>query len=186
MKSLYDRISFAYEGGLVERFHTRAGLRPCTDAAHSHGVAMLCVFLSEVVPSAQLLMEALSHDLAEQYSGDMPAPAKWALGSERSEALERAVRSEYDLLFPLTANERRTLELADALEGVLWCAHEVAMGNKKAARPAKKWLDKVFSYAPLSGREVEVLSTVEQIWRECNGEGPSFDIYTATSTASRR
>lgn len=181
MKSMYERLCFTYEAGSVERFHTRPGLRACTDAKHSHGVAMLCFFLSDGLPSVNLLMEALTHDLGELYTGDVPAPTKWAVGSGTFELLEDSTRDKYDLRFPLTEQERRTLHLADYMEGVLWCADELSMGNKKAKLPGEKWLrlietDYVLSFTE---KEREVFDAVASIWRECNGQEGCvrFDVY---------
>ncbi len=180
MKSLYERLCFAYEGGLVRRFHTRPGIEPCTDAHHSHGVAMLCYFLSDGLPSQNLLLEALTHDLGEHFAGDIPAPTKWVLGAARFAAIEEEVRGRYELSFPLTVVERRTLAIADAMEGVLWCAKEVSMGNVRARRPGEKWIERVRKrYAiTFTDSERSVYNAVAQIWRECNEEGSTrYDIY---------
>lgn len=180
MKPLYERLCFAYEGGLVRRFHTRPGIEPCTDAHHSHGVAMLCYFLSDGLPSQNLLLEALTHDLGEHFAGDVPAPTKWALGAAQFAAIEEEVRDRYELRFPLTIEERRTLEMADAMEGVLWCAKEVSMGNGRARLIGSKWL-RLIQQRDVPGFtsvQQEVHAAILRIWKECNEEGSTqYDVY---------
>ena len=185
MKSIKERIQFAHEGGLVTRFHTRMGILRNTNAQHQHGVILLVFFLSDGMPSSNLLMMAATHDLAEQASGDMPAPFKWEMGPEFSakfEKLETDTLSKYDLLFPLTLEERRILDLADRLDGILWCCDERAMGNRKVNFSVRRWKDyirRTFPDDTLSPLEAEVIHAVYTTWEECCGqEGSSrFDIY---------
>src|ERR1035437_1123263 len=64
--TVHQQIQFIIEGGIVERFHTRPGIKPNTDAHHSHGVAMLCYIMWEGYGGdairTELLMAALSGD----------------------------------------------------------------------------------------------------------------------------
>ena len=133
------QLQFFIEGGSVERFHTRPGLRADTDGRHMHGVAVLCALLTgapEVMPSANLLMEALSHDLGEQAAGDVPAHVKDKLPGFREvlHELERSVRTSFnfDWSLYLTDDERTILELADRMDCLLWCCREIALGNKNS------------------------------------------------------
>jgi len=130
------QLQFFIEGGSVERFHTRPGLRPDTDGRHMHGVAVLCTLLMGALPRAELLMEALSHDLGEQAAGDVPAHVKDKLPGFREvlHELERSTRAGYgfDWSLYLTDDERTILELADRMDCLLWCCREIALGNKNS------------------------------------------------------
>ena len=59
------KLEFILAGTEVTRYHTVRTLVQETVGHHSHGVAMLCLFLAPDA-SANLLKAALVHDLAEQ------------------------------------------------------------------------------------------------------------------------
>jgi len=179
-----QRLQFIHEGSRVERFHTRPGHTPDTDGRHSHGVAMLVYLLSPVMPSAELLMEALSHDLAEQFTGDTPAPAKWRMedNGRALDAMEKQMRQKFGLLFPITEEEQRLLKLADSLDGLLWCAHEAALGNRYVRLIYDRWEAYMQTLlSTCSQRELEIVVAVHNIWEEsCGGPyyaGPRFDVF---------
>lgn len=180
-----DKLQFMQEGGAVQRFHVRPGVAVNTDAEHSWGVAMLVYLLSPAAaPSSALLLAALTHDLGEQYVGDTPAPAKWASGT--AEALEKAengVLSHYGLSFQpcLSKPELRLLKMADALDGMLHCCREAALGNRTVSLVYHKWHQRVndgLVFAPYTEQEIEVISSISEIWEESNDpRGPQFDVY---------
>lgn len=176
--NLKDRIQFAYEGGLTERFHTRPGLRRNTNAQHQHGVAMLCFWLAEEKPSAALLMAALTHDLAEQVTGDVPAPTKWRIGSELLDQLEDDARALYLGRFTLDEDEQRKLRLADALDGLLYCSTELQLGNRRHAVTGRRWVARlVDEQKACTTPELDVVQAVVQIWEEAlrGEESQRFD-----------
>ncbi len=180
MNSLKDRIQFAYEGGLTERFHTRPGLRRNTTAQHSHGVAMLCYWLADRKPSANLLMSALTHDTAEQVVGDVPAPTKWALGSEQLDCLEQDALNAQGLTFPLSGIEERQLRMADALDGLLYCSTELQLGNRRHTLTGARWVARLQSTYKKAAtpQEWDVAAAVIQIWEEAlsGQEAQRFDL----------
>ena len=75
------------------------------------------------------------HDLAEQYTGDTPATAKWV-----SQPLKRALdgleidwHARNDLIMPhLTEREAKVLKEADMLDLCFKMVEEYRMGNKGA------------------------------------------------------
>src|SRR4051812_9663771 len=72
-----------YDAGRVQRFHTipdYGGTSRQNLAEHSWGVAMFCCELclrADRIAVGDLLRAALTHDLAEYWSCDMPAHLKW-------------------------------------------------------------------------------------------------------------
>jgi len=175
MKTLKDRIQWAHNGGRVVRFHQHIGHRMDTDARHSHGVAMMTLFLSEGIPSSNLLLAALSHDLAEQCVGDVPFPTKRSLPGlrEHLDGVERDWLRRYDLDFPLTEDERHILSLADSLDGMLYCASEAALGNRTLHVVYVKWLA-VVEGAGRTAVQTEAINAVIDIYKE-SYNGKTYD-----------
>ena len=172
--SMKDTIQYAYEGAAVERFHTRPGLKPNTDAQHSWGVAMLCWALTDGKPGECLLMAALTHDLAESTCGDVPRPTKMKLGLVAAlDELENSERVRYGLNFSLTKTEARMLKLADMLDGMLWCAREAGLGSKMTRVMYYHGHEGLEAFKPLSSREAEVVDAVSAIWlQSISHDGP--------------
>lgn len=171
LKSVKEQVQFVSRGSLVRRFHQHPQLAADTDGRHSHGVAVLCALLREGEPSAHLLMAALFHDLAEQAVGDVPAPTKRAMRAQGSsfdlDAYEQKILDKYGFHVTLTPAEQRTLKLADALDGMLACAREIAMGNKSVWFMFQKWLIWLRSdFGALSDREQTMLDAVNFIWAD--------------------
>lgn len=126
-------IKFIYAGGAVKRFHTTNTLKEDNVAQHSFGVAWMVWKLTFGGAGAPLIMAALAHDLAEQFTGDVPAPAKRALGiSSQFHRYEREIELNNQVFFHLTDDDRRVLKIADCLDGLARCAIEISMGNKRA------------------------------------------------------
>lgn len=118
-------------GGQVVRFHTLPQLHPQLIAAHSYGVAWLCWVLTQGAASAELLYAALVHDVPEFLTGDLPHPTKKHVGLGVMHELEQGVMATAHLPEPrLSGEEKRVLELADLLEGMLQCARERSLGNQ--------------------------------------------------------
>ena len=126
-----DKFQKLYHAGAVKRYHTVRVHNPQDLAAHSWGVAMIISAISEEPPSANLLMAALTHDLAESETGDIPAPVKWnnTTISNALDDLEFRFDKEHQIIFDLTDEELSLLTWADTFELVLYCGVELNMGN---------------------------------------------------------
>ena len=159
-------------GGQVRRYHTVPQLAPQTNSQHQWGVALFCNLLTQGAASRNLLLAALTHDLAEQIYGDTPAPAKRALqGVAEVDTLNEAEKkflSRLGLAFHLTDEEKIVLKIADYMEGMLHCIHERAMGNATAANIFHRFFSYVRNYTLLPHQE-EILGTLQYIWEEVNG-----------------
>ena len=119
-----------YKAGAVKRWHTRTTIKEQDVAAHSWGVAMI---VKEIYPqaNADLLMAALTHDLHEIESGDIPYPfkkknAQVRLGVELQESQfvkENGLPQPAESLIHI-------LKWADMFELYLWCRREAGLGNQ--------------------------------------------------------
>jgi len=124
----FRNISYIRKGMNVQRFHTTNLIVGETVGHHSANVAMLCM---QILPECrvELVAAALSHDLAEQYTGDVPAQAKWASASLKA-ALDNMEDQYQRFSYDLTANELRVLKQADMLDLCFKCLDELHMGNR--------------------------------------------------------
>lgn len=128
-----DRIQQFRHGGQVKRYHTWPTLREQSVGAHSHGVAMIIMQLTDYTASPFLLMAALAHDIAEAWTGDMPAQVKWRSAALK-EALaveEERINNDLNINFEqaLDINEQMLLKAADMLDLMFYCYEERALGN---------------------------------------------------------
>lgn len=133
--SLHNMMMFIRDGGQVRRWHTWPIIKEDTVAAHSFGVAWLCVLMYNFKPSVELLLAAMQHDLAEYAVGDMPAQVK--LDDDMNRAMnvleDRAIEKAGMPRFPLTEEERLVLIFADKLEALWFMVQERKLGNRNTS-----------------------------------------------------
>jgi 5'-deoxynucleotidase YfbR-like len=166
-----ETLNFIFRGGGVKRFHTVPVLREQTDADHSFGVAWICYLLAECRPSVTLLLAALSHDLGEFATGDMPSMIKRnpTIGPPLA-GIETIYRAAAGIEFAgrLTEEEARWLDLADHMEGMMYCVAERWLGN----RYAETWYARFSSYVAekMTDRaaERELFHNIFYLWEEAS------------------
>lgn len=119
------------EGAGVTRFHTARCLRSQSVGEHSHGVAMIVMAIAPASPK-HLILAALTHDLAEIETGDVPATSKWRneILKKDLELIEGQFNRLYGIDWELTRSEEHILKWADMFELVLWAQEELTMGNR--------------------------------------------------------
>lgn len=169
--TLKERLLFVRDGGAVERFHSAPTLCGETVGHHSFGVAWMCWFLTDGTPSANLLLAALAHDLAEQETGDLPAPFKGAPGVQ-----EAVHRREDELLYGagmkythlLTPEEYNILRRADVYDGMLFCWRERAMGNRLIAPVFCKYMEYTERWPDKNEIDRALLDAIEELWGEAD------------------
>lgn len=126
--------------GDVVRFHNHVGIDKQKTSEHQWGVALI---VEHIYPqgSKALLLAALTHDAAEYYMGDIPAPVKWDNPELKVmlQQMERKWEEHNGVDFDLHEDEHRVLKMADALEGMWFCVHQVRLGHINAKRPFRKW-----------------------------------------------
>lgn len=163
---ILNQLFFIREGGNVERFHTVRTIKPETVGHHSFLVAWFCWLLANENPSVNLIMSALSHDLAEHIMGDVPSPTKRALDiSEKLALVEAGHLGSAGLLFELTAKENRTLKIADIFSGMMFCIQERYMGNRVLVEVFLRYSSYLVKLKPLSSLEEDIDSLIQRLWR---------------------
>lgn len=165
-----EQLLFTYKGGKVKRFHTTDTLAAQTVGEHSHGVAMLCYLLTDGKPSVELLMSALTHDLAEHLIGDIASPVKRSnpvLYSVIHKAEEDAFERVHLNIVPrLKAEEHRILKLADYMDGMMFCVREAQFGSQKIWEVYDNFRSYVVALDPNFGLEQILLAIIDQLWEE--------------------
>lgn len=139
-----EKIKIYRRAGLVRRYHTEVMLKEETLSHHSANVAYICGVLTDN-PSANLLMGALTHDMAELYTGDVPFPFKAGHPNvkEYLDRVEEKCLHDWGLHVTLTEDEERILKAADMLDLVLKSLDEMAMGNSLVAAMFNRGLDEL-------------------------------------------
>jgi 5'-deoxynucleotidase YfbR-like HD superfamily hydrolase len=155
---------------MTKRFHNAAILHENTVGQHSWGVAWFCYLLSDQ-PRVELILAALAHDMAEQITGDVPAPAKRLLGLQQllhqreSEVLER-----FGFHFQLTADEEKILHIADCMDGMMFCIRERMFGNRFIETVFYKFQSYVNTIL-VSDVQCNMFENLMDLWSEANGDG---------------
>jgi hypothetical protein len=131
----HERLLRLRAGADVKRYHT--GSPPIIGeqlvGQHSANVQLILLCLHPQ-PSRELLITALTHDLAEFDTGDTPAHVKW-WNPDITEALkqvESTIETQLGLLYPLTPEETQWLGLADTLEYMYFALEQRKLGNRNA------------------------------------------------------
>tara|TARA_R110000796_G_scaffold252638_1_gene389679 strand:- start:6281 stop:6781 length:501 start_codon:yes stop_codon:yes gene_type:complete len=137
---MIDNIFEIMDCGVVKRYHTLETIGEQSIASHSWGVAIILEYLKPDV-SKDLIMKALTHDVTEAYTGDMPSPLKWA-HPEVKKVLDK-VEEKYEELLGvdqysiISAEEKILYKQADMFELLFFCMKQRRMGNTN--------MNKVFS-----------------------------------------
>ncbi len=166
--TMRDRLVFLLRGAGVKRFHTAKVIQENTVAHHSCLVAWFIVLLSDEQPRAELLLAALAHDKAEQITSDVSAPAKRLLGIRkllREKENEVLGRFGFEYEYLLTPDEERTLGLADAMDGMLFCISERMLGNRFIEYTFQKFHSYI-SNAVTTPKEQAVMSALTSLWED--------------------
>lgn len=128
------------ESGEVLRFHASVGIEKQKCSEHQWGVALI---LQHIYPecSKELLLAALLHDAAEVFTGDVPASAKWRYPELNTVLKEIELEFEKfnGIEFNLEKEDHFAMKLADTLEGMSQCLHQMRMGNRYALRLFSRW-----------------------------------------------
>lgn len=143
MKIPHNIIKAARNGNAVKRWHTRRMLTSDTVGEHTANVLAI-IFALDSRPSRNLLQAALYHDIAEQWTGDIPATAKWRspMLKQVCDALEDEMMLENSIQAPTLENDEwLTLKWADMLDLLYRCFDEIELGNSTMHEVFKRGVD---------------------------------------------
>lgn len=142
-----------YDAGSVLRYHTTRTIQQQTVADHSGRVAKLLAVNFNV--SCELLRAALVHDVAEVYTGDIPATFKWAAEDVAKQIAEweHKIDETLGIAVSLTETERRVLKLCDLGELCLFAMSEVKLGNTYMRPVAQRGLMAVIGLFEVADQE---------------------------------
>lgn len=137
MTQSFAHLDRLRRGATVTRYHTHRVVRRQNVGEHSHGVAIIALYLLGPAPdekSAYYVMRAaLEHDLAEFDSGDSPAPAKRRSPELRRvlDQIEDATNSRLGLTAAkcLEPFEGAIVGVSDELEFLFYSIDERRLGN---------------------------------------------------------
>jgi 5'-deoxynucleotidase YfbR-like HD superfamily hydrolase len=159
-------ILYLMRGAAVQRYHASPTLIPETVGHHSHGVATL---LNLIYPDAskELLVAGLHHDLAEQYTGDIPAPAKREMGIrdavQKYESEKNAAAGFPDPV--LTPEDLWRLKFIDSAHGALFCLEELECGNRRMWDTFRVYMSYLSELLERKGPEVKEALLVEHLMK---------------------
>lgn len=179
-----EQLTDNYMAGDVQRFHSTPGITKQTISEHSWGVALIVQYLAPTC-SKRLIMAALTHDVAESITGDIPAPVKWADPnvSQLFSIMEKQAEKKLGVdqfLEGLSEQEEIILKLADTLEGMFYCNKRMFVGEKGGTEPFYQWqeflkrtsdrLDKLPDDMVIRFSELYMEVTGEKVGAENGGE----------------
>ena len=168
--SISKQLAFIRNGYAVNRYHQRHTAVRETVAAHSAGVAMFLILMNDNLPSSALLAAALVHDIPEGVTGDIPSPAKRAMGAAAKSELEKLeddLLTDHRIYFDhaLTPDESRQLKLADCFDGLMFCIEELRRGNRVMVDVGDRYLSYI-SESEKNPRESEIMNILARWWHK--------------------
>ena len=132
---MFSKIDSLFEierGGVIKRYHTLETIGEQSVGAHSWGVAMILVYLEPEI-SKTAILKALTHDIAELYTGDIPAPVKWDNPTlvKSLKAIELAYEQTLGIDYSRELGKQEALlfKQADMFELLFFCMRQRKMGN---------------------------------------------------------
>ena len=136
---LMNWLEVARGGGDVERLHTVPTVREYKNSDHTYNAIIIAVELCQLngIHPWKVVSALLVHDIAEVYTGDIPAPVKWAHENLRDELFLVEQEWENDNIpkhyleksSSMSYEESLIFKFSDLAEFLMFCLEEVAMGN---------------------------------------------------------
>lgn len=142
--NIIEQLKIIFNGGQVKRYHTRPTIHGQNNAEHQYIVTSIVCLLNPNV-SAQVIRNALWHDIYEYETGDMP----WAI-KRRHPHIKQAIMEieeksikKYGLSVRQTPLEHAILKLAEYFECMLFCIEQRRMGNKEFEQSVIDCIDQI-------------------------------------------
>lgn len=169
---LRSRIAFIRQGSEVERWHTKRMQQRNDVGHHSFHVAWLAYLMASAEgltseDKLRIVLAALSHDLAEQTTGDVPGDFKRELQlREQFGQYEQAIFREigFDFWGELSAAEHRIVKMADLFDGAFFIVSEASFGNGRVGEVFRNYREYIDTYAPLTMCELAIVQYLDDLW----------------------
>lgn len=141
--NLIDRVLAVREGGQTVRAHIMPYVGTYNVAIHSFNALNLLLLLYPGDPPVRLIKAIQWHDVAERWTGDVPATAKWASSSLKMELdiLEIKINRKLGIDILLTGDEEDWLHAVDLLELFIWSKEQLFMGNNQVREMSERILE---------------------------------------------
>ena len=149
-----------YNAARTKRWHTHDMLKEQNLADHQWGVALIVM---TIMPGRyNLLKAALTHDLGEAVTGDVPYTGKKMYPEIKrlTEQAEYEFAVRYGTATSLTAEDAAILAWADMLEAYLHAKREVSLGNTTMKYVVDKALEALISMGSPNKIAYELLKEV--------------------------
>ncbi len=125
-----DRLRAQLEGGRVKRCHTVNIIGHYDNAQHSFNMLLIYCEMHPN-PHPDTMRAILYHDLAERYTGDLPAPSLTEFPELRKgiKDVEAHCRAVMGIDFQLSECEANWVHCIDKIEHWIWAHRQLLMGN---------------------------------------------------------
>lgn len=165
-----ERLALGRKAQGIIRFHMEPTLVMQTVGAHTFGLCLLLIELTDNACSVNLLKAALFHDVAEAKIGDTPSPAlrDFPFLKQAYKDAEAQIEAVYNLNIDLTEDEKRLLKLADRMELAFFALEDIDRGSRRALGIVRRVLDSIDADKLVnqnSGAEMEVMEAIIHRYR---------------------
>jgi len=160
----YENVAMRREAGAVKRWHIVPTVGTETVGHHTYNAVSLLLCLNSGASRA-LIVYMLEHDVTERWTGDIPASAKGmfpTIGQGVKQA-EIDLIDEMELMCPsgLTPSEKHWARAIDALDAVLFCSEQLAMGNRMVENALESLMHWLMSNGTVPGAVVDFVQNYE-------------------------
>ncbi len=156
-----DRLR-RYRNGLnVERLHTIAHVTPYSNGSHSCNAALVALELCEIngldiYQQFAIIKYMLLHDIAEEYTGDIPSDVKRQnpdLKSVLDDIEAKWEKHNIPDMPELEPEDKDIAKCADLIELGMYCLDELYMGNKNMEHVLSNVVRYIWQYKAIEGIE---------------------------------
>lgn len=153
LKTDVEKIFFCREAAAVTRCHVVQKIGHYDNGQHTFNMlTMLRILYPEA--STNLIWAIVGHDIPERWTGDIPAPVKWAsrdIATVLTELEDRVYQAIGWNQPVLTSLEQSWLKGLDLLELLIWAKKQALMGNTDAVAMIpriRSYMDKISTHLP--------------------------------------
>jgi 5'-deoxynucleotidase YfbR-like HD superfamily hydrolase len=153
-----DRLNVFRKGLKVERLHTVTHIAPYNNGFHSANAALIANELcyENCVDSKYVIISMLLHDVAEGYTGDIPANVKrdnpkFSKALKDIETTWEKTNIFFSAPYHLTPQQKDICKIANIVELGMYSLDELNMGNKNLKFVLKNVVDSLEEFRKYKG-----------------------------------